>query len=86
MRIYLLRDYPEELGLTIQRLLVEDYTITGYQNSSGELEWIIHYAGARDTSLFEIAMSEYIVDSVSMRTVLDRLNDPTHTDQWWRRL
>ena len=58
-----IRDYPEEVGLIIERILVRDYTLTGYY-VDGELRWRLLYTGDRDTRILELAISEYIVKSI----------------------
>ena len=58
-----IRDYPEEVGLIIERILVRDYTLTGYY-VEGELIWRLLYTGDRDTRILELAISEYIVKSI----------------------
>ena len=62
MRTLTIRDYPEEIGKIIQRILVCDYTLTGYY-IEGELIWTLLYTGDRDTRILELAISEYIVYS-----------------------
>ena len=57
-----IRDYPEEVGLIIERILVRDYTLTGYY-VEGELIWRLLYTGNRDVRILELAISEYIVNS-----------------------
>ena len=57
-----IRDYPEEVGLIIERILVRDYTLTGYY-VEGELIWRLLYTGDRDVRILELAISEYIVNS-----------------------
>lgn len=57
-----IRDYPEEVGLIIERILVRDYTLTGYYIDN-ELRWRLLYTGDRDTRILELAISEYIVES-----------------------
>jgi len=56
-----IRDYPEEVGNMIERILVRDYTLTGYY-VDGELIWRLLYTGDRDTRILELAISEYIVN------------------------
>ena len=56
-----IRDYPEEVGLIIERILVRDYTLTGYY-VDGELIWRLLYTGDRDVRILELAISEYIVN------------------------
>ena len=58
-----IRDYPEEVGMIIERILVRDYTLTGYY-VDGELIWRLLYTGDRDTRILELAISEYIVKSI----------------------
>jgi hypothetical protein len=58
-----LRDYPEEVGVIIERILVRDYTLTGYY-VNGELIWRLLYTGDRDVRILELAISEYIVKSI----------------------
>ena len=58
-----IRDYPEEVGLIIERILVRDYTLTGYY-IDGNLLWRLLYTGNRDTRILELAISEYIVKSI----------------------
>ena len=58
-----IRDYPEEVGRLIERILVRDYTLTGYYSSEG-LVWRLLYTGDRDTRILELAISEYIVKSI----------------------
>lgn len=60
MRTLHLRDYPNWVGETIERLLVTDYTLTGYY-IEGELIWTLLYTGDRDTRILELAVSEWIV-------------------------
>ena len=57
-----IRDYPEEVGLIIERILVRDYTLTGYY-VDGNLLWRLLYTGDRDVRILELAISEYIVES-----------------------
>jgi hypothetical protein len=57
-----IRDYPEEVGKIIERILVRDYTLTGYY-VDGELIWRLLYTGDRDVRILELAISEYIVES-----------------------
>ena len=56
-----IRDYPEEVGKIIERILVRDYTLTGYY-VDGELIWRLLYTGDRDVRILELAISEYIVN------------------------
>ena len=65
MRVIVLRDYPDHLGETIEAALHTDYTLTGYYGDSG-LEWVLTYVGKRSTTLVEIALSEYILDSATV--------------------
>ena len=58
-----IRDYPEEVGVIIERILVRDYTLTGYY-VEGELIWRLLYTGDRDVRILELAISEYIVKSI----------------------
>ena len=58
-----IRDYPEEVGMIIERILVRDYTLTGYY-VEGELLWRLLYTGDRDVRILELAISEYIVKSI----------------------
>ena len=58
-----IRDYPEEVGLIIERILVGDYTLAGYY-VEGELRWRLLYTGDRDVRILELAISEYIVKSI----------------------
>ena len=58
-----IRDYPEEVGMIIERILVRDYTLTGYY-VEGELIWRLLYTGDRDVRILELAISEYIVKSI----------------------
>ena len=58
-----IRDYPEEVGVIIERILVRDYTLTGYY-VEGELLWRLLYTGDRDVRILELAISEYIVESI----------------------
>ena len=58
-----IRDYPEEVGVIIERILVRDYTLTGYY-VEGELLWRLLYTGDRDVRILELAISEYIVKSI----------------------
>ena len=58
-----IRDYPEEVGMIIERILVRDYTLTGYY-VDGELIWRLLYTGNRDVRILELAISEYIVKSI----------------------
>ena len=57
-----LKDYPEEVGRIIQRILVEDYTLTGYYVGK-QLIWTLQYTGDRDVRILELAVSEYILYS-----------------------
>ena len=57
-----IRDYPEQVGKIIERILVSDYTLTGYY-VDGELIWRLLYTGDRDVRILELAISEYIVES-----------------------
>ena len=56
-----IRDYPEEVGCLIERILVRDYTLTGYY-VDGELIWRLLYTGDRDTRILELAISEYVIE------------------------
>jgi hypothetical protein len=56
-----IRDYPEEVGMIIERILVRDYTLTGYY-IDGNLLWRLLYTGNRDVRILELAISEYIVN------------------------
>ena len=58
-----IRDYPEEVGEIIERILVRDYTLTGYY-VDGNLLWRLLYTGNRDVRILELAISEYIVESI----------------------
>ena len=58
-----IRDYPEEVGRIIERILVRDYTLTGYY-VDGNLLWRLLYTGDRDVRILELAISEYIVESI----------------------
>ena len=58
-----IKDYPEEVGVIIERILVRDYTLTGYY-VEGELLWRLLYTGNRDVRILELAISEYIVESI----------------------
>jgi len=58
-----IRDYPEEVGRIIERILVRDYTLTGYYIDN-QLLWRLLYTGDRDTRILELAISEYIVESI----------------------
>ena len=58
-----IRDYPEEVGVIIERILVRDYTLTGYYVNN-ELIWRLLYTGNRDVRILELAISEYIVESI----------------------
>jgi len=62
MRTLTIRDYPESVGKIIERILVCDYTLTGYY-IEGELTWTLLYTGNRDIRILELAISEYIVYS-----------------------
>ena len=57
-----IRDYPEEVGNTIERILVGDYTLTGYYIDN-QLVWTLLYTGNRDTRILELAISEYVIES-----------------------
>ena len=65
MRVIVLRDYPDELGNTIETHLKTDFTLTGYYGDSG-LEWVLEYRGDRSTVLLELAVSEYIIDTATI--------------------
>ena len=56
-----IRDYPEEVGMIIERILVRDYTLTGYY-IDGNLLWRLLYTGNRDTRILELAISEYVIE------------------------
>ena len=56
-----IKDYPEEVGNTIERILVSDYTLTGYY-IDGELIWTLLYTGDRDVRILELAISEYVME------------------------
>ena len=56
-----IRDYPEEVGKTIERILVRDYTLTGYYVGD-LLIWTLLYTGDRDTRILELAISEYVIE------------------------
>ena len=60
MRTLTIRDYPNEVGKTIERILETDYTLTGYYIGD-ELIWILHYTGNRDIRILELAISEWII-------------------------
>jgi hypothetical protein len=68
MRVIVLRDYPEELGHLIDLHLKTDFTVNGYYGDRG-LEWVIEYRGSRDTTILELALSEYILDMATVDTV-----------------
>ena len=68
MRVIVLRDYPEELGSLIDLHLKTDFTVNGYYGDEG-LEWVIEYRGSRDTTVLELALSEYILDTATVDTV-----------------
>ena len=68
MRVIVTRDYPEELGSLIDLHLKTDFTVNGYYGDSG-LEWVIEYRGSRDTTVLELALSEYILDTATVDTV-----------------
>ena len=68
MRVIVMRDYPDHIGITIDNLLSEEYVITGFYGDSG-LEWVLEYRGTRDTTLLELAVSEYIIDTATVGTV-----------------
>ena len=57
-----IRDYPEEFGQIIERILVRDYTLTGYY-VEGELRWRLLYTGDRDVRILELAISEYVIEN-----------------------
>ena len=57
-----IRDYPEEVGMIIERILVRDYTLTGYY-VEGELLWRLLYTGNRDVRILELAISEYVIEN-----------------------
>ena len=57
-----IRDYPEEVGMIIERILVRDYTLTGYY-VEGELLWRLLYTGDRDVRILELAISEYVIEN-----------------------
>ena len=63
-----LRDYPDELSGTIETHLKTDFTLTGYYGDSG-LEWVLEYRGTRSTTLLELAVSEYIIDTATISSV-----------------
>ena len=56
-----IRDYPEEVGNLIERILVRDYTLTGYYIDN-QLVWRLLYVGDRDTRILELAISEYVIE------------------------
>ena len=64
-QILVIRNYPDEIGAAIDRVLGKHYTITGYHGDSG-IEWVLEYIADRPNLLLELALSEYIVDSVSI--------------------
>ena len=68
MRVIVLRDYPDELSGTIETHLKTDFTLTGYYGDSG-LEWVLEYRGRRSTTLLELAVSEYIIDTATISSV-----------------
>jgi hypothetical protein len=70
MRVIVMRDYPDHLGITIDNLLTEEYTLTGFYGDTG-LEWVLEYRGTKDTTLLELALSEYILDTATVGTVGD---------------
>ena len=57
-----IRDYPEEVGMIIERILVRDYTLTGYY-VDGNLLWRLLYTGNRDVRILELAISEYVIEN-----------------------
>ena len=68
MRVIVLRDYPEDLGVIIEDQLKTEFTLTGYYGDSG-LEWVLEYRGSRSTVLLELAVSEYIIDTATVSSV-----------------
>ena len=68
MRVIVLRDYPEDLGVIIEDQLKTEFTLTGYYGDSG-LEWVLEYRGGRSTVLVELALSEYIIDTATISSV-----------------
>ena len=56
-----IKDYPEEVGNTIERILVSDYTLTGYYIDN-QLVWTLLYTGDRDVRILELAISEYVIE------------------------
>ena len=68
MRVIVLRDYPEDLGVIIEDQLKTEFTLTGYYGDSG-LEWVLEYRGSRSTVLLELALSEYIIDTATVSSV-----------------
>ena len=68
MRVIVLRDYPEDLGVIIEDQLKSEFTLTGYYGDSG-LEWVLEYRGSRSTVLLELAVSEYIIDTATVSSV-----------------
>lgn len=67
MRVIVLRDYPEDLGVIIEDQLKTEFTLTGYYGDSG-LEWVLEYRGERSTVLLELAVSEYIIDTATINS------------------
>ena len=63
MHEILLRDYPADIGNTIQRILKSDYTLTGHYVGDN-LIWALRMYGKseRTRELLSIAVSEYAVD------------------------
>ena len=70
MRVIVCKDYPDDLENLIDTWLKSDYTVTGYYGEEG-LEWIIEYRGMRDTTVLELVLSEYILDTADVNTVYE---------------
>ncbi len=70
MRVIVTRDFEETVHELIETHLKTDYTVTGHYGEAG-LEWIIEYRGDRDTTLLELALSEYIVNTADVDTVYE---------------
>ena len=64
MRLYTLKDYPDNMAEVISSTLGEHYVLTGFYSAYNHgLQWLLQYTGDKDTLAFEIAMSEYILES-----------------------
>lgn len=67
MHQILLKDYPTHIGNTIQNILHNDYTLTGYYVGDS-LVWMLRCYGKTDKTidLLSIAVSEYCISGITI--------------------